>query len=71
VPTAIAGAGDTAVAASSNSSPPPCATRTPGWVDRHKIGQIVDIEPLHVATYVCLNGVFDVGRETAKCIQRQ
>jgi hypothetical protein len=32
---------------------------------------LADIEPLHVATYVCLNGVFDVGRETAKCIQRQ
>jgi site-specific recombinase XerD len=22
------------------------------WVDRHKIGQLVDIEPLHVATYI-------------------
>ncbi len=23
-----------------------------GWVERHKIGQLVDIEPLHVAAYI-------------------
>jgi hypothetical protein len=54
-------------AASSNSSPPPSATiRNKNtrmayyravtdfftWVERHKIGQLVDIEPLHVAAYV-------------------
>ena len=62
-PATIAAAGVTPRAASSNSSPPPSATEHPhgvlpgrdeffAWVERHKIGQLVDIEPLHVAAYV-------------------
>jgi site-specific recombinase XerD len=27
-------------------------TRFFAWVDRHKLGEIADIEPLHVAAYV-------------------
>jgi integrase/recombinase XerD len=26
------------------------------WVERHGIGQLVDIEPLHVATYIEVGG---------------
>jgi integrase/recombinase XerD len=50
-------------AASSNSSPPPSATSTQtaylhavgrffAWCDRRHIGEIADIEPLHVAAYI-------------------
>ena len=50
--------------ASSNSSPPASATATRAWpitgprvtffawVERHRIGELADIEPLHVAAYI-------------------
>jgi hypothetical protein len=50
-------------AASSNSSQRRSATRTPAWpyraachffvcVEQHQIGDLVDIEPIHVAAYI-------------------
>jgi site-specific recombinase XerD len=63
VPAAIAGAGDTAVrrfleffAATIRNKNTRMAyyravTEFFAWVERHKIGPLVDIEPLHVAAY--------------------
>src|ERR1700681_2452633 len=64
VPAVIAGAGDSAVrrfleffAATIRNKNTRMAyyravTEFFAWVERHKIGQLVDIEPLHVAAYV-------------------
>jgi hypothetical protein len=64
VPAAVAGAGDTAVrrfleffAATIRNKNTRMAyyravTEFFAWVDRYKIGQLADIEPLHVAAYV-------------------
>jgi integrase/recombinase XerD len=64
VPAAIAGAGDTAVrrfleffAATIRNKNTRMAyyravTDFFAWCDHHKIGPLVDIEPLHVATYI-------------------
>ncbi len=64
VPRVIAAAATRPLAASSSSSPPPSATKIPAWpitgprsgsspsATITKIGEIADIEPLHVAAYV-------------------
>jgi hypothetical protein len=64
-------------AAFSNSSPPRSATRTRvayyravcsffAWLDQHRLGELADIEPLHVAAYIETLKVSAAGKPAVK-----